>query len=318
MNKLRHNITYLIVFFFAIFVLLYGGYIFKYELISIFTVLLISSMVIIDLLTIKTKVWTRNMVWLAAYGFYLVWLVLGEGLRFSDSMQSVYRIFTEMFLISFGLTISRRISDYLDETHSVLQEITYAHLSPPKPLTEVIYVIEVEISRSLRYQRPLSMLVLDIVPQLESEYQGAHLSRLQREMLEGYFNSRVGHEIIKLTRNTDIVAATEKIGCFYLICPETDKRSIVHLAERINIMVEENFEASMHWGSSEISKEIHSFPQLLEQAELEMENRSVNPQIRFDVLDRQILPYLTDDENETLGPRNGSEDLFEDSNPDPD
>lgn len=295
MNELRHNITYLIVFFFAIFVLLYGGYVFNFGLISIFTVLLISAMVTIDLLTTKTKLWSRNMLWLVAYGFYLIWLVLGGGFQFSESMESVYRIFTEMFLISLGLTISRRISEYMDETNSVVKEITYAHLSPPKQLHEVIYEIEVEITRGIRYQRSLAMLVLDIVPNLESEQQGAHLSRLQREMLEGYFNSRVGHEVVRLTRNTDIVAATEKVGCFYLVCAETDKRSIIHLAERINIMIEEYFDASMRWGASEINSTTQSFPALLEVAELDLENRSVNPQVRFGGVDKELLPYLQEE-----------------------
>ena len=295
MNELRHNITYLIVFFFAIFVLLYGGYVFDFGLISIFTVLLISAMVIIDLLTTKTKLWSRNMLWLVAYGFYLLWLVLGGGFQFNESMESVYRIFTEMFLISLGLTISRRISEYMDETDSVVKEITYAHLSPPRQLHEVIYEIEVEITRSIRYQRSCSMLILDIVPNLESEQQGSHLTRLQREMLEGYFNSRVGHEVVKLTRNTDIVAATEKVGCFYLVCAETDKRSIIHLADRINIMVEEYFDASMRWGASEIDSNTQSFPALVDVAALDLENRSVNPQVRFGGVEKEVLPYLQED-----------------------
>ena len=283
------------------FVLLYGGYAFNFELISLFTVLLVSAMVIIDLLTIKTKIWTHNMLWLAAFGFYLVWLVLGSGLKIAESMQSVYRIFTEMFLISVGLTISRRISDYMDETHKVVKEITYAHLSPPKPLQEEIYAIEVEVSRSLRYKRPLSMLIIDVIPQLESRNSGeqGHLSRLQREMLEGYFNSRVGHEVVKLTRNTDIVAATEKIGQFYLVCPETDSRSVSHLAERINIVVEEQFEAVLHWGAAEANTKTSNFAALLEFAELDLENRSVNPQIRFSGVDQQLLPYLDDELSKT-------------------
>ncbi len=318
MNKLRHNITFLIFFFFTIFVLLYGGYAFGFELLSLFTVLLISGMVVIDLLTIKTKQWTRNTVWLAAFGFYLAWLLLGSGFKVADSMQSVYRIFTEMFLISVGLTISRRISDYLDETHSVVKEITYAHLTPPKQLAEVLYDFEVEINRSLRYERPLSMLVIDVVPQLDSEYQGGHLSRLQREMLEGYFNSRLGHEIIKLTRNTDIVAATEKTGLFYLVCPETEKRAVSYLAERINIMIEERFDANMLWGAAEVNKNTHSFSLLLEVAEMEMENRSVNPQIRFDTVDEQLLAYLekendqeTDANLEKMKPSSGKIEVSE-------
>ena len=303
MNQLRHNITFLIFYFFTLFVLLYGGYAFHFELISLFTVLLISAMVCIDLLTVKTKNWSRNGLWLAAFGFYLLWLLLGSGFEVVKSMQSVYRIFTEMFLISVGLTISRRISEYLDETHSVVKEITYAHLSPPKNLDEVIREFDVEIGRSLRYERPLSMLVLDIVPQLSSEYQGGHLSRLQREMMEGYFNSRVGHEVLKLTRNTDIVAATEQIGTFYVLCPETDYHSVAYLAERINMMVEERFDAVMHWGAAEVSMKTSAFVTLLEAAELEMTNRSVNPQVRFDLLDDQVLPYLEDDEEDSFQPK---------------
>jgi hypothetical protein len=282
MSKLRHHITYLIFYFFTIFVLLYGGYAFGFELLSLFTVLLISGMVIIDLLTEKNKIWSPNMVWLVTFSIYLLWLILGSGFKFADSMQSVYRIFTEMFLLSAGLILSRRISDFLEQTQTVLKEISFSHLSPPKPLKDMVNAIEIEICRSLRYDRPLAMLLIDVIPQLDTDYQQTHISRLQHEMLEGYFNTRVGHEIVKLTRNMDIAASGNKIGIFYLLCPETDEHSIVHLAERIHLAIEEHFDATVRWGAAGVNQKTPHFADLLGKAEIDLENRSVNPQVRFE------------------------------------
>jgi prepilin signal peptidase PulO-like enzyme (type II secretory pathway) len=299
MRQLRHNITFLILYFFTLFVLLYGGYVFGFELISLFVVLLISVMVIIDLLTPKTKFWTRNVLWLLAYGFYLVWLLLQTGFAVADSFQSVYRIFTEIFLLSVGLNISRRISEFVDQTQLVLQEVTFAQVKPPKQLVELMVPFEVEINRSLRYERPLSLIVIDVIPKLEIENGTSHLSVLQNEMVENYFNARVGHEIQKLTRNTDLVAATEAVGNFFILCPETTKRSGSFLAERIQMMVEERFEAVMHWGIAEIDSGCTSFQNLCSQAELEMQNRTNNPQVRFDSFAAEADFFEDEDELES-------------------
>jgi prepilin signal peptidase PulO-like enzyme (type II secretory pathway) len=296
MRQLRHNITFLILYFFTLFVLLYGGYVFGFELISLFVVLLISVMVIIDLLTPKNKFWTRNVLWLLAYGFYLVWLLLQTGFAVADSLQSVYRIFTELFLLSVGLSISRRISEYIDQTQLVLQEVTFAQVKPPKQLAELMAPFEVEINRSLRYERPLSLIMIDVIPKLEIESGVSHLSVLQNEMVENYFNARVGHEIHKLTRNTDLVAATEAVGKFYILCPETAKRSGTFLAERIQMMVEEQFEAVMRWGIAEIDNGCTSFQSLCEQAALDLQNRANNPQVRFDTFTTEA--DFLDDEDE--------------------
>jgi prepilin signal peptidase PulO-like enzyme (type II secretory pathway) len=295
MRQLRHNITFLILYFFTLFVLLYGGYVFGFELISLFVALLISVMVVIDLLTPKNKFWTRNVLWLLAYGFYLIWLLLQTGFAVADSLQSVYRIFTEIFLLSVGLNISRRISEYIDQTQMVLQEVTFAQVKPLKQLAELMVAFEIEINRSLRYERPLSLIVIDVIPKIETESGISHLSLLQNEMVENYFNARVGNEIHKLTRNTDLVAATEAIGKFFILCPETTKRSGTFLAERIQLMVEEQFEAVMRWGIAEIDSDCTSFQNLSDQAMLELQNRAINPQVRFDTFAAQA-DFLVDEE----------------------
>ena len=299
MRQLRHNITFLILYFFTLFVLLYAGYVFGFELISLFVALLISVMVIIDLLTPKTKFWTSNVIWLLAYGFYLVWLLLQSGFAVADSLQSVYRIFTEIFLLSVGLSISRRISDCIDQTESVLEEITFAQVKPPRQLAELMIPFEVEINRSLRYERPLSLIVIDVISKIEIEKGTSHLSSLQNEMVENYFNARVGHEIQKLTRNTDMVATTEAIGKYYILCPETTKRSGTFLAERIQMAVEEQFDAVMRWGIAEIENGCTTFENLSDQAGMELQNRAINPQVRFDTFAAET--DFLDDEDEQDG-----------------
>ena len=280
MNRLRFRLSLLVGYFFGIVILLYGSFLFNYELISYFVVVLVCVLMGIDLVVKKQPGFSRNLLWLVAYVFYFVWLV-GFGFYPISSIHSVYRIFTEIFVITIGLNLSAKISLSVDEVQNIVEEVSFSTLKPPVLFDKLSGEIEKEFSRSIRYGRPLSLLVVDIAKGLSVKTEDDQLSNLQSEMVENYFEARINHEIINLTRKVDIVGITKTSGRFFILCPESDRRSIDYLGERILMMVEEKFDAKMRWGGAEINEENESFEKLYEAADRYMENRSLNASTHF-------------------------------------
>jgi len=275
MNRLRFMLSLLVGYFFGIVILLYGSLLFNYELISFFVVVLVCVLMCIDLVFKKQPGFSRNFLWLVAYVFYFIWL-MRFGFHPINSIQSVYRIFTEIFVITIGLNLSAKISLLVGEAQNIVEKVSFSMIKPPAQFDKLSSEIEKEFSRSIRYGRPLSLLVIDITKDLSVKIKDDQLNKLQSEMVENYFQARVNQEIINLARKVDIVAVTKTSGRFFILCPESDRRSIDYLGERILMMVEEKFDANMRWGGAEINEENTSFEELHKAAERDMENRSLN------------------------------------------
>ncbi|MCD4754095.1 MAG: hypothetical protein K8R40_13580 [Anaerolineaceae bacterium] len=280
MNRLRFRLSLLVGYFFGIVILLYGKLLFNYELISYFVVVLVCVLMCIDLVVKKHPGFSRNFLWLVAYVFYFIWL-MGFDFNPISSNQSVYRIFTEIFVITFGLNLSSKISILMDEVQTIVEKVSFSMIKTPAQFDNLSSEIEKEVSRSIRYGRPLSLLVVDIAKDLSVKIKDDQLSNLQSEMVENYFQARVNQEIINLTRKVDIVTVTKTFGRFFILCPESDRRSIDYLGERILMMLEDKFDASMRWGGAEINDENTNFEKLNEAAERNMENRSLNASSPF-------------------------------------
>lgn len=281
MNRLRIKLSLLVGYFFGVVILLYGSLLFNYELISYFVVVLVCVLMCIDLIVKKLPGFSRNFLWLVAYVFYFVWLLMGFDFHPIGSIQSVYRIFTEIFIITIGLNLSSKISLSIHEIQTILEKVSFSMTKPGTKFDKISADIEKEFSRSVRYRRPLSLLVIDITTDLSRRRTDDQLSNLQSELMGNYFEARVNQEIMDLTREVDIVAVTDTFGRFFILCPESDRRSVEYLGERILMMVEEKFEAKMRWGAAEFDDENKSFENLKKAAERDMVNRSLNERVLF-------------------------------------
>jgi len=281
MKQLRTHLVYLIIFYVTLFLMLYGSVVFQYELISVFAVILISVIMALDIFTYKTASFSRNLTALIAYTFYLVWLLLKNDFQPLSNFQSVYRIFTEMFMLAIGINLSKQISAFLDNTDEVMQQVTFSVLKPAISLEQQIGLFEKEFNRANRYERPLTILIVDLNIKFKDVLKNSYINRLQSEMMENYFEARAGHEIIKLTRTTDLVARSDTFGRFVILCPETSIRSVEYLGERIKATLSDRLDAEIQWGAAMRTNSIQDFRVLREMAERDMINRSINAGVYF-------------------------------------
>ena len=146
MNRLRFMLSLLVGYFFGIVILLYGSLLFNYELISFFVVVLVCVLMCIDLVFKKQPGFSRNFLWLVAYVFYFIWL-MRFGFHPINSIQSVYRIFTEIFVITIGLNLSAKISLLVGEAQNIVEKVSFSMIKPPAQFDKLSSEIEKEFSK---------------------------------------------------------------------------------------------------------------------------------------------------------------------------
>ena len=121
--------------------------------------------------------------------------------------------------------------------------------------------IKIELTRSRRYHRPLSLVVIES----ESEDQKTTremLKSVQQDLLNRFTSARVGQIIDDRIRQTDLVLRDHR-GRFVILCPETNLENTILLAKRIAQAVSERTNHNVLWGVAAFPEEALTFDDLL-------------------------------------------------------
>jgi hypothetical protein len=124
--------------------------------------------------------------------------------------------------------------------------------------------IKIELTRSRRYHRPLSLVVIES----ESEDQKTTremLKSVQQDLLNRFTSARVGQIIDDRIRQTDLVLRDHR-GRFVILCPETNLENTILLAKRIAQAVRERTNLHVLWGVAAFPEEALTFDDLLQKA----------------------------------------------------
>ncbi len=121
--------------------------------------------------------------------------------------------------------------------------------------------IKIEFGRSRRYHRPLSLLVIHIIPK-DDEVAREIMKSLQHDVLTRLSNARIGQAIGEAVRQTDLLIQ-DHIGRFIILCPETDLENARFLAERTYKIIEERTGQLVHYGVASFPDEALTFEDLL-------------------------------------------------------
>ena len=124
--------------------------------------------------------------------------------------------------------------------------------------------IKTEMTRSRRYSRPLSVLVVRLDEAQKAEFRRRHL-RLEQDLFRRLALAKVGQIINGRARQTDLIMRDEA-GQFVILCPETGTDDCATLAERIRRGVEVELGDKVEWGIASFPQETLEFGDLLEKA----------------------------------------------------
>jgi len=197
-------------------------------------------------------------------GIYLViFQVVDRGLSANVGEFSV--VVLEFILLEAGVWFAYQLAMQISHVESVMDALALnAFPSSAREIEEENQRIKVELSRSRRYHRPLSLVVIES----ENEYRKLNremLRSIQYDLTNRFASARIGQIIDDKVRQTDLVMKDRR-GRFIVLCPETDLASITELAKRIAQAVKERVDVRVRWGVAAFPEEALTFDDLLNTA----------------------------------------------------
>ena len=200
--------------------------------------------------------------------------------------QSTYITITEMTLLALAIIFSHELARRLSEMEDIIETITFADLNQRVlPFESAADEIGVELMRSRRHHRPLSLLILaPTATSAPKEELLATLKEIQKTMLNRYISASLAKIISKATRRIDLVLEqNEKHNRFIVVCPETTADGSEVVAERIVEAAQEQVGVSVYYGRATFPDEGLTFEDLFQKAESRLvANNGDSPKLQID------------------------------------
>jgi len=197
-------------------------------------------------------------------GVYLVLLQIINR-NYSANTGELPVIVLEFMLLEVGVWFAHQLALQISHAESVMDALALsAFPNRANDIDSENQRIKIELTRSRRYHRPLSLVVI------ESESDDEKITRemlksIQHDLLNRFTSARVGQIIDDRIRQTDLVLRDRR-GRFIVLCPETDLENASLLAGRIAQAVMERTSLHVLWGVAAFPEEALTFDDLLQKA----------------------------------------------------
>lgn len=174
-------------------------------------------------------------------------------------------IILEFVLLEAGVWFAHQLALQIGHAESIMDALALsAFPNRAHDIESERQRIKIELTRSRRYHRPLSLVVIES----ESEDQKTTremLKSVQQDLLNRFTSARVGQIIDDRIRQTDLVLRDHR-GRFVILCPETNLDNTILLAKRIAQAVKERTNLHVLWGVAAFPEEALTFDDLLQKA----------------------------------------------------
>jgi hypothetical protein len=184
----------------------------------------------------------------------------------------IYVAVTEVALISLSTwlahTVARRFADF----EEAVENITFTDTSRRvQRIEEAGEEIQTELTRSRRYQVPLSVIV--VAPEAGSITAALHrtVREVQQAMMSRYVLIGLARMISYELRRTDLIFERRDDGRLILLCPETNNESAETLVKRIQTAASQQLGVAVSCGAAGFPTEALTFEDLVLRAENNMQ-----------------------------------------------
>jgi hypothetical protein len=226
----------------------------------ILTILVVPSILFINVLG-KGPMLVPMILWASIY------IALSEILdrSLSASGTEFQVVILEFVLIQITVWLSYNLAREIGRAESVLDALALSTF-PNRALDmdSAADKIKVELTRSRRYHRPLTLMVLETNPE-DHQSMMEMVKNIQYDLAHRFSLARIGQIIGDGVRQTDLVVR-DHTGRFIVICPETDMGYSAVLAERLKAAVENSAGINIQWGVAAFPEEALTFEDLLQKA----------------------------------------------------
>lgn len=209
-------------------------------------------------------------------GVYFVLLQVLDRSR-STSSDEFSIIALELILLEAGVWFAHQLALQITHAESIMAALALsAFPNRARDIESENQRIKIELTRSRRYHRPLSVVIIeaDIADEKTTKEM---LKSIQHDLLQQFSSARLAQIIDDRVRQTDLVLRDHK-GRFIILCPETDFTNVSLLAQRIANAIQEKTALRIRWGVAAFPDEALTFDDLLQKAEARL-GRSEEPSL---------------------------------------
>jgi GGDEF domain-containing protein len=263
MNELKKTFVLLVLFLLLVFLLehiYYGD-----QALIIFP----SHFYFFIVFAVLSTVVVPNLRWLSFYNLLIFWAIMFmivAGIYFAiNGYDKLQIIAIEFLLVEVSILIAYQVNLQLASAESLMDGLAL-NVYPNRTYTlqSSTERIDVELTRSRRHQRPLTVLVLEPEKVSDEAGQEAYKS-LRQDLLRHFVDARLGQLIAERARQTDMILR-DRDGKFIILCAETDEENSTILAQRIQQAAQQSMSASLRWGTAVFPKQALTFDELVQKA----------------------------------------------------
>lgn len=213
---------------------------------------------------------------LASLGLWLGVYVLCRLLVFNQRplLGGIYTYLsiTESVFLSVLVWLAHDLGHSMHDFEEAVKNITLSDSNRRvRKLDEASEDIQLELTRSRRYKRPLSVIVVET--KLESVQAALHrtIQEVQRAMMTRYVVTSLARVIGGQLRRTDLVLDQRDRGRFVILSPDTTADSSTVVADRIQAAATEQLGVSVACGIASFPDDALTFEELVHRAELNLQ-----------------------------------------------
>jgi len=193
----------------------------------------------------------------------VIYMVILQRIDRTNSTTSIEFsiVVLEFILLEAGVWIAHQLAVQISYAESLMDALAFgAFPNRVHGIETESQRIKIELTRSRRYQRPLSLLVIEV-----EQVSPSTTKSIQTDLM-GYFSfAHVGQIIDDLIRQTDLFLK-DRHGRHVILCSETNFSNVELLAKRISRTVEDKTGRHASWGIASFPEEALTFDDLLQKA----------------------------------------------------
>jgi len=208
---------------------------------------------------------------LSTAAYFFVKLVLTSQRPLVGGMYT-YISFTELVLFIVGVLLAQNLTLNIKDFEQAVEIFTFASIRKVKRVQEAYEEIQAEIYRSRRFQRSLSIIVLEQDSEKVQKNINQVVQDAQRAMMEQYTSVMIAKELATQLRRTDLLLENGKKGRLVILSPDTDLTETETLIHRLKSLTQ-SAEFPLNFGAAVFPDHALTFEELLKHAEMNLRQR---------------------------------------------
>ena len=206
-----------------------------------------------------------------------------------------YLNFTGLILLLVTLVVAKRVTAATQEFRDAVEMLTLTDGGQRlRTLKEMRDMVDNEMVRSRRFERPLSLVIVQADASSVNMQMHKMVQEVQRSMMQRYVLSTMARMLSRTLRRTDIVVEDKRPGRLLVVAPETNDENAVLMGTRVVRIIRERMGIDATYSFASFPQQALTFEDLLNVAEqrLQSEPASVKEDQDDEILDLGQRPVV--------------------------